>query len=170
VPRNGNALVDWPTIGPQVLAWLRETAPKRRTHIGLAAECADALGAPGLTRERLQGWLEHGQARAAWGAIKGTIGTGNGNGSHAAVASPPSPLSPGATPPSLAECIRLQRLGDERARCPVCQLSGELREQIAEAKRLGNTSTEILAALAKWHNTTILPPDYARHINRRHDP
>ena len=129
MPRNKLAIVEWATVGPRALAWLGDTAPRRHTYIGLPGECADALKAPGLTADRLQGWLTHGIVRPQWQAIKATVGTGNG--SHALTASVGVPISP-APVGSLRDFVREERLAADRAACPVCRLPDNVRRELAD--------------------------------------
>jgi hypothetical protein len=165
VANNGHGYINWRETGPRALAWLRAEAPRRSTVKGLAADCAAALGPP-LRGDRLQDWLLE-SAGADWRAIKALIGTGNGNGngSHAPTVAPAA-TSPGR---SLADYIREQDRNNERAVCPVCGLSAEIRSQIADAKRSGYTQPQIIAALAGLFGVTLSPADYQRHVNRRHE-
>ena len=131
--RNGRAKVDWPTVGPRALAWLADVAPHRRTHVGLAGECVDALGVAGLTTPLLADWLITG-ARKEWWRIKGTI-TANGNGSGIVTAMAGVPSSPArslAPVGSLRDFVREERLAADRAACPVCRLEATIRRELAD--------------------------------------
>ena len=158
--RNSLAVVDWQAVGPHVLAWFTAELPRRSSIIGLYADAHAALGLAG-TAEGLRAWVTH---RPEWPAIKRTLGIGP---LAPMDASASSSLAPGA--PSLSEYIRVKALNEDRARCPVCLLPEELRAQIAEAKHLGSNKNKILAALAGLHKIVIVPTDWDRHINRRHD-
>jgi hypothetical protein len=160
---------NWSVNGPRALAWMRAEVPRRTTIVGIHEACVRALRLP-VDRGRLSDYLSD-TRRAEWSKIKLTLGTGNGAGPHA-----PAGASAGATPgavasgfPSLAERIRLQRLNADRANCPVCQLSDELRSQIVEAKRMGATIAEILAELLKGDGVALAPTDWTRHTNGRHE-
>lgn len=163
MPRNTRAVIDWPTVGPRVLAWFAAELPQRSSIIGVYADAHAALGLAGSS-EGLRSWVTN---RPEWPAIKRTLDTGNG--SHAltgASAVSSSPLPPGLT---IVQYERQREADEDRARCPVCKLSPAVREEVAEAKRAGLTQARILPALARVHNITIAPTDWAHHLNRRHD-
>jgi len=164
--RNTLAVVDWQDVGPRVFAYLREEVPGRKTLRGIGEDCVTALGLT-VDPKRLLDWLSARASREKWSAIKRTLGTGGGPPVlTGAGAQKSSPLPAGLT---LLEYDRRQQIAEDKARCPVCALSPELREQVAECKRSGMNSTRIIAALAKVYQITIAPSDYVRHINRRHE-
>ncbi len=152
MPRNTLAIVDWPVVGLRALAWLRETAPHRQTHIGLVAECAAALSAAGVNRKNLSDWLGTGRVRPEWLAIKATVGRAYS--AHAAV--PPANgngSAPAAATRSLVDRLRQRRTDERReaaiAACPVCRLPADLREQIRVARRAEYTVAEVVALLTE---------------------
>jgi hypothetical protein len=153
-------MVDWKTTGPQVLGWMRVELPRRRTMIGVYAECSNSLPGLGLDEDRLRNWLVRGAPE--WPAIKRTLGTSVLTGASAS-----APPVPGGL--TILEYDRQREVAEDRARCPVCKLPPAPREEIAEAKRAGLNATRILRSLAHVHNITITPHDWAHHINARHE-
>ena len=129
----------WQINGPRALAWLRAEVPKRQSIKGLPGECAVALRLP-VDGQRLTDWLGEG-GRAEWTEIKRTLGKGTRTlvaGERVAV--PPVPTR------TLAEFLRDKR----REGCPVCALSPDILQCLAEA---ANKGTAKVPEQVEWLNT-----------------
>ena len=160
--RNARAVIDWPTLGPRALAWLRAEVPQRHTLRNILVDCEAALGAR-LRHGRLSDWLNQSATlRAEWVAIKRTLGTGDatGTGPYAPTgASASSSLVPGG--PSLDDFMLAKR----REGCKICALPEDIRQMLtAGAKKY--TRPELIDWLDKGHGVVLTVADFTAHAGR----
>ena len=148
---------NWSVEGPRALAWLRAEVPKRSTIHGATTDCVAALHLP-VKPKRLSDWLAEIKADE-WNAIKATAGRGNGK-------TPVNALM-GQTPSrTLAEFLRDKR----RAGCPVCALSPEILQCLAEAANKGSAK---VPEQVEWLNTDcgarITVQELTQHRSGHHE-
>ena len=155
---------NWSVEGPRALAWMRAEVPKRSTIVGIHEACVRALRLP-VDRGRLGDYLSE-TRRAEWTQIKLTLGTGTGNGTgpHAPTGTGTS-SSPVPTR-TLAEFLRDKR----RAGCPVCALSPEILQCLAEAANKGSAK---VPEQVEWLNTDcgtrITVQELTQHRSGHHE-
>ena len=153
---------NWSVNGPRALAWMRTEVPRRTTIVGIHEACVRALKLP-VDRGRLGDYLSDTQ-RAEWAQIKKTLGTGNGTGPHAPTGTGTS-SSPVPTR-TLAEFLRDKR----RAGCPVCALSPEILQCLAEAANKGSAK---VPEQVEWLNTDcgarITVQELTQHRSGHHE-
>jgi len=152
---------NWPVNGPRALAWLRAEVPKRSDIRGLAADCVRALDLP-ATGDRLSDWLAT-TAREEWLRIKATLAT--------AGSAEPAGRTLAAVPVTLPRRTLAEFLRDKRREgCPVCALSPEVRQCLAEAAAKG---TAKVPEQVEWLNTDcgahITISDLTQHRSGRHE-
>ena len=137
--RSNYGAANWKVNAPRALAWLAAEAPKRSTVAGLTGDCARALKLP-VDGKRLGDYLGD-TKRDEWAGIKRTIGTG-----ARAVAGAPSTVALPVPARTLAEFLRDKR----REGCPVCALSPDILQCLAEA---ANKGTAKVPEQVEWLNT-----------------
>jgi hypothetical protein len=130
--------------------------------LGRYAEAVRELGLQ-IPEDRLRTWITR---RPEWPGIKRTLGTGNGNGAgpHAPAGGKQSP--PPAPTRTLAEFLRDKR----REGCPVCALSPEILQCLAEASTKG---TARVPEQVEWLNADcgarITVQELTAHRAGRHE-
>jgi hypothetical protein len=130
--------------------------PRRHTLRGIGADCVRALGLP-TDSKRLLDWLSV-TGRDEWGAIKRTLGTGNGK--------PAAPPNLTAAACSLDEFAREKR----REGCPVCALPASVRAILATAGDKGHkVALQVEWLKVKCGVQDIGVAELGAHRNGRHE-